>query len=316
MRGNIINRTKYLLLAGGVGAAKFVKGIASVVDQEDIAIVVNTGDDIDLFGLKICPDLDIITYTLAGVVDDQKGWGFQDESFNCLNILSKYYGIGWFNAGDKDLATHIFRTDLIAKGFNKYEATQAITQKLGIKARIVPMCNEEFQTYIQTPSGTMHFEEYFIKERCEPRVIKIEFRGNKNARPIKAIFDYIKSAERIIICPSNPIVSIGTILSVLGIKEALKNAHKKVIAISPIIKGATLKGPADKLMEALGHEASCVGVAKYYQDIISHFVIDSEDYDRKIEIDNLGIQAHCFDTIMKDQKKKEDLARFVLDLEL
>ena len=211
----------YVLLAGGIGAAKFIEGLAQVIKPELLKIIVNTGDDIELFGLHICPDLDIITYRLANLVDKEKGWGFVDETFNCLSILKKFYDTGWFNAGDKDLATHIYRTDLFKRGFNKAEATNLICQNLRVKSHLIPMCNESVETYITTPLGTMHFEEYFIKHQCKPKILNIEFKGIENANPVKNALEYIKRARKIIICPSNPIVSIGTILQVKGMKMNL-----------------------------------------------------------------------------------------------
>ncbi len=309
-----MNDNYYLILAGGVGAAKFIKGLANVIDPALLKIVINTGDDIELFGLKMCPDIDIITYTLANIVDKEKGWGFQDETFNCLSILKKYYGFEWFNAGDKDLATHIYRTDLFKKGFNKAEITSIICEKLGIKSQLIPMCNEDVQTFITTDFKKMHFEEYFIKYQCEPKIIDVQFQGIKKARPVNNILDYIKKAKKVLICPSNPIVSIGTILGVEGIKESLKNVKQKVIAISPIIEGATVQGPADKLMKYFGIKVSCVGVAKYYREIIGHFIIDKKDCKLKSEIEKLDIHTYCFDTMMVTLEKKKELAQFVIDI--
>ncbi len=306
----------YLLLAGGVGAAKFIKGMASIVDQKLMKIIVNTGDDIELFGLKICPDLDIITYTLAECVDDEKGWGFKDETFNCLSILNRFYDTGWFNTGDKDLATHIYRTDLLNQGLKKDEITLKIAKNLGIKAEIIPMCNESFETYIKTPLKTIHFEEYYIKERCKPEVLEVIYKGAKESSATSEILDYIKNAERIIICPSNPIVSIGTILQVIGIKEALAKVRHKVIGISPIIQGSPIKGPADKLMKYLNLEVSCIGVARYYKDIMGHFVIDERDRELKSEIEKLGVRVYFFDTLMTSQEKKEKLAQFIVNIKL
>lgn len=304
----------YLVLAGGVGAAKFIEGLVKVVDQEALKIIVNTGDDIELFGLKICPDLDIITYTIANLVDKAKGWGFADETFNCLEILKNFYETGWFNAGDKDLAIHIYRTDLFKRGFSKSAITRKICEKLGVKPLLIPMCDEPVETYIKTPTETIHFEEYFIKHQCNPEVMGVEYRGIEAAKPVEGVCEYIKKAKRIILCPSNPIVSIGTILRVSGIKEALMKVKEKVYAISPIIKGATVKGPADKLMRSVGLEVSCVGVAEYYKEFLGNFIIDNEDCNLKSKIDNLGINTYCFDTLMTNMEKKEALARFVVDL--
>ncbi len=306
----------YLILAGGVGAAKFIEGLANVINPALLKIVVNTADDIELFGLKICPDIDIITYTLANIVDTKKGWGIQDETFNCLNFLKNYYDFGWFNLGDKDLATHILRTDLFKQGYNKTEITSIICEKLGVKSQLIPMSNDEVQTFIVTSKKTMHFEEYYIKYQCEPKVLDVKFHGIDEAKPQKHILEYITNAKRVIICPSNPIVSVGTILSLCGIKEALKKVRQKVIAISPIIEGATVKGPADKLMRCLGLEVSCVGVAEYYEEILGHFIIDNKDCKLKPEIDELGIHTFCYDTIMDSIRKKNELAQFVIDIKI
>jgi LPPG:FO 2-phospho-L-lactate transferase len=304
----------YVVLAGGVGAAKLIEGLANVVDPSRLKIIINTGDDLELFGLKICPDIDIITYTLAGLVDKEKGWGFQDETFNCLHTLKRYYDQGWFNAGDKDLATHIYRTDLFKQGYSKTEITKLISKKLGVKAHLIPMCDENVQTFIDTDLGNMHFEEYYIKYQCKPQIRKVIYREIENATISDEIPRFIKLAKKIIICPSNPIVSIGTILNVPGFREILRNAKEKVYGISPIVQGATIKGPADKLMESLGIEVSCVGVAKYYQDILGSLVIDLKDCTNKNQIEQLGIKTSCFDTIMNSITKKKNLAQFVISV--
>jgi len=309
-----MSKKNYLVLAGGVGAAKFIEGLVNVVEPELLKIIVNTGDDIELFGLKICPDIDIITYTLANLVDKKKGWGFADDTFNCLNILKIFYESGWFNAGDKDLAIHIYRTDLLRQGLSKADVTKKICQNLGVEPEIIPMCNEDVETYIKTVFGTIHFEEFFIKYRCEPKILDIEFKGIEMANPIKRTLEYMKEAEKILICPSNPIVSIGTILKVKKMKEILSKFKNKVYAVSPIIQGSTVKGPADKLMKFKGFEVSCVGVAKFYQDILGHFVIDSRDSKLKDKIERLGVKTFCFDTLMTNLDKKIKLAQFVINL--
>ncbi|MHA2282461.1 MAG: 2-phospho-L-lactate transferase [Promethearchaeota archaeon] len=304
----------YLVLAGGVGAAKLIEGLTKVIDPGSLKIIVNTGDDIELFGLKICPDLDIITYTLADMVDKDKGWGFVDDTFNCLNVLKKFYDKGWFNLGDKDLAIHIYRTDLFNQGYTKAQITEKICHNLGVKAHIIPMCNEPVETYIKTPTEVIHFEEYFIKYRCEPEVLDVKFKGINEALPIKKTLQYIEKAKRIIVCPSNPIVSIGTILQVRNIRESLKKVKKKVFGISPIIEGTTVKGPADKLMKCIGLEVSSVGVANYYKDFLGHFIIDNKDCNLKPEIEKLGIKTYCYDTLMTNINKKRDLAHFLMSL--
>jgi LPPG:FO 2-phospho-L-lactate transferase len=304
----------YLVLAGGVGAAKLIEGLAKVVNPELLKIIVNTGDDIELFGLKICPDLDIITYTLADVVDKDKGWGFENDTFNCLNILKRFYDKGWFNLGDKDLATHIYRTDLFNKGYTKTQITEKICKNLGVKSHLIPMCNEPVETYIKTPTGVMQFEEYFIKYHCEPEVLDVEFKGVEEAVPIKETLEYIEKAKRIIICPSNPIVSIGTILLVKDIRKTLMKVKNKIYGISPIIEGRTVKGPADKLMECIGLEVSSVGVANFYKDFLGHFIIDNKDCKLKPRIEKLGIRAYCYDTLMTSLNKKRALANFLITL--
>ncbi len=307
-----MSKNHYVILAGGVGAVKFIEGLVQVVVPKLLKIIVNTGDDIELFGLKICPDLDIITYTLANLVDKSKGWGFVDETFNCLGILKKYYNTGWFNAGDKDLATHIYRTDLFNQGFNKAEITKKICKKLGVKPEIIPMCNEKVETYIKTSETNMHFEEYFIKHKCEPQILDVEFKGIDKAKPVEGVLEYIEEAKKIIICPSNPIVSIGTILQVKGIRESLIKVKSKVYAISPIIEGKAVKGPADKLMRSLDLEVSSLGVAKYYKEFLGNFVIDNKDCRLKPKIEKLGIRTFCFDTLMINLEKKKELAKFLI----
>ena len=310
----IVNKNKIVVLAGGVGAAKFIDGLCRIVDPERLVIIVNTGDDLELFGLKICPDIDIITYTLANVIDRDKGWGYMDETFNSLKLLEKYYDVGWFNLGDKDLATHILRTDLFNQGFSKSEITSIICRKLGIKSQVIPMCNEPVMTKIKTSSKEMHFEEYYIKYQCEPIISDFYFDGIDNANPVEDVITKIKEAVKIIISPSNPLVSIGTILSVKGIRDALRQIRKKVYGISPIIEGKVIKGPADKLMECLGYDVSCKAVAEIYKEILNNFIIDEKDSFLKPEIEHLGLNCYCFDTIMDNLEKKKALAKFVMNL--
>ena len=310
----MVNNNKIVVLAGGVGAAKFIDGLCTIVDPERLVIIVNTGDDLELFGLKICPDIDIITYTLANVIDRDKGWGFMNETFNSLKLLEKYYDIGWFNLGDKDLATHIFRTNLFNQGFSKSEITSIICNKLGVKSQVIPMCNESVITKIKTSSNEMHFEEYYIKYQCEPDILDFYFDGIDNASPVEGVITKIEEAEKIIISPSNPFVSIETILSVKGIRNALKRKREKVYGISPIVEGKVIKGPADKMMECLGYEVSCKAVAEIYKDILSNFIIDIKDSYLKPEIEQLGLNCYCFDTIMNNLEKKKSLAKFVMKL--
>jgi len=308
--------SKILVLAGGIGAAKLIRGLIEVLPQENFQIIVNTGDDIELFGLKICPDIDIITYTVANLVNENKGWGFKDESFTCLNILKKYYGFNWFNIGDKDAATHIFRTDLMSKGFSKSEATKKICDRLGVKCDIIPMTDTWVETHIITPRGDIHFEEYFIKYKTNIGIKDVIFRGIDQAKPVKGVLEKIKQAKKIIICPSNPIVSIKPILEIKGIRVALKEVKDKVIGVSPLIKGAPVKGPTDKLMKALNLEVSSFGIAKYYADILGHFIIDIRDEKFTSKIENLGIKTYLYDILMINLQKKVALAKYILNLDI
>ena len=293
-------KERYLLLAGGVGAARFIEGLINIVDQEKLDIIVNTGDDIELFGLYICPDIDIIIYTIANIVDKNKGWGISNDTFNCLHSLQNYYNINWFNLGDNDLATHIFRTEQYKRGFNKSEITKKICKKLGVSANIIPMCNEKVETYIDIAVKKVHFEEYFIKYKCKPEILGIDYRGISKAKPVEGVLKLIKSSKKIIICPSNPIASIGTILSIPQIKETLIKVKERVFGISPIVGGKAIKGPTEKFLRLFKIKCSCVGVADYYKSFLGHFIIDKRDNKVKSEIEKLGIKTYCFDTIMNN----------------
>jgi LPPG:FO 2-phospho-L-lactate transferase len=299
-------------LAGGVGAAKFLSGLVKLVRLKDLSIIVNTGDDIELYGLHISPDLDIVMYTLAGVVDRSKGWGLKEDTFNCLEALKKFSRETWFNLGDKDLATHIFRTSLLKNGRKLSEVTSEISQALGLHVLVLPMTDDRFETRIVTEKGTVHFEEYMVKRGARDRVLGVEFHGVENAEPAPGVIESIENAEMVIVCPSNPIVSIGTILSVKGIKDALKRTDAKKVAVSPIVAGAPIKGPADKLLKGLGFEVSAYSVAKLYLDFLDEFIIDSLDAAQKDDIEKLGIKVKVTNTIMGNMDDKIQLAKTVL----
>jgi LPPG:FO 2-phospho-L-lactate transferase len=299
-------------LAGGVGAARFLTGLLRIVKEDDVSVIVNTGDDIELFGLHISPDIDIVTYTLAGIVDEEKGWGIKGDTFQSLEMLKKLGLETWFSLGDRDLATHIFRTDLLKKGFTLSHVTNEICHALGLKVRILPMSNDKFETRIRIAEGSVHFEEYFVKRKSSEKVLGVEFVGVASAKPSPKVIDSIFDAALVIICPSNPIVSIGTILSVEGIRDALRKTSAKVTGVSPIVAGAPIKGPADKIMDGLGFEVSSFGVAKLYADFLDTFVIDNMDAGEKVRIENLGIQVKIANTIMKSLEDKVQLAEVVL----
>jgi LPPG:FO 2-phospho-L-lactate transferase len=299
-------------LAGGVGAARFLQGLVNIVPEKDITVIVNTGDDIELYGLHISPDLDIIMYTLAGIVDEEKGWGIRGDTFRCLDMLKRYGHETWFNLGDKDFATHIYRTHLLKKGLHISEVTKRLCQKLGLELKILPMTDDRFETKVVTVVGTMHFQEYLVKRRAQDEVIDVTFEGVEKARPAPGVVDSILNSDAIIICPSNPIVSIGTILSVKGIKSALEETEAKVAGISPIVGGSPIKGPADKLMRGLGLEVSASAVADLYRTFLDTFVIDQVDRAEKERIEGLGLNVVTTNTIMRDLKDKVHLARVTL----
>jgi len=301
-------------LAGGVGAARFLQGLVKLVPEENLTIIVNTGDDIELYGLHISPDIDIVMYTLSGIVDGEKGWGVKDDTFHCLETLQKYGSETWFKLGDRDLATHIHRTCLLRKGYKLSEVTAKLCQASGLKIRLIPMTDEKFTTFIVTDKGKMHFQEYLVKRGAQDKVINVEFEGAEKAKPAPGVVDSILNSEAIIICPSNPIVSIGTILSVKGVRKALRETKAEIIAISPIVGGSPIKGPADKLMSGLGLEVSAYGVAAFYKDFLDAFVIDNIDSAQKPRIEALGLKVAVTNTIMKTLEDKVELARVVLNI--
>jgi len=296
-------------LAGGVGAARFLQGLVHVIPPEEIVTIVNTGDDIEFYGLHISPDVDIVTYTLAGIVDEEKGWGMRGDTFNCLDMLRKYGYETWFMLGDKDLATHIHRTLLLKSGLKLSEVTEKIRKALGVKVKIIPMTNDKVQTKIVTSVGEMHFQEYLVKRKAQDPVLDVKFEGIERAEPAPGVIEAILNSDGIIICPSNPIVSIGPILSIKGVKEALKKTKAKIVAISPIVGGTPIKGPADKLMRGLGIKVSALGVAKIYRNFLDVLIIDNVDRDLKPKIEEIGIKVHVTDTIMRTLESKIKLAK-------
>jgi LPPG:FO 2-phospho-L-lactate transferase len=301
-------------LAGGVGAARFLTGLVKLVDSKDLSVIVHTGDDIELHGLHISPDIDIVAYSLAGIVDEEKGWGIKGDTFQFLEALRKFSFETWFNIGDRDLATHVFRTMRLKQGLTLTEVTAEITKALGLRFALLPMTDDKFETRIKTKQGSMHFEEYLIKRGAMDDVLGIEFSRAEEAKPSAGVIDAILNAELVIVCPSNPIVSIGTILSVKGVKEALKQTDARKVAISPIVGGAPIKGPADKLMKGLGLEVSSFSVAKLYSDFIDTIIIDNIDAAAKPKIENLGVKVKLANTVMNNLEDKVHLANAVLEV--
>ena len=301
-----------VVLAGGVGAARFLQGVVQVVPQERITVIANTGDDQVYYGLNISPDTDIVLYTLAGLVDEKNGWGIRNDTYQTMQQLTAYGNEDWFLLGDRDLATHIHRTNQLRQGKTLSEITEGLRKSLGLGLRVLPMSNDPIATHIQTPDGLIHFEEYLIKRRSADEVQNVVFVGAEKAKPAPGVITAIKEAEAILIAPSNPIVSIGSILAVPGIHDALHEASGMIVAVSPIVGGAPIKGPADKLMRGLGIEVSAVGVTRRYRDFLDFMVIDQQDAGRAGEIEDLGIPCIVTDTIMRDDESKAALARVVL----
>lgn len=301
-------------LAGGVGAARFLRGLMRVINPARLCIIVNTGDDEEFFGLYVSPDLDTVTYTLAGAVDHSKGWGLPEETFRCLSSLNRYYPSGtWFGLGDTDLATHLFRSDLLRKGKTLSQATAAITQAWQISATILPMSNDPVRTVVHTEAGALPFQEYFVKGRGEGLVQKVELRGSETAKTAPGVCEAIHTADLVILPPSNPIVSIGPILSLPGVRDALRETTAPIVAVSPLVAGKPIKGPADRLLRGLGIEVSASGVASMYQDFLDTFVIDLHDAQQRARLEEQGFSIIVTDTVMTDIDKSMALAQVIID---
>jgi LPPG:FO 2-phospho-L-lactate transferase len=302
-----------VVLAGGVGAARFLEGLVQVLPPEDLTIIVNTGDDMANFmGMYISPDVDIVTYTLAGIVDPEKGWGIKGDTFHALQALQKLGFDTWFSLGDQDLGTHLARTAMLQQGWSLSKATKAISELLGVRYQIIPMTNQWVPTRIVTDVGLVHFEEYLVKRKAQDAVEDVIFDGIDGAVPSPGILEAIEQAETIIVSPSNPIVSIGPILAVPGIKASIMKSDAVKVAVSPIIGGKPVKGPADKLMEGMGVEVSAVGVAQIYQEFLDIFVIDKEDQHLASQIKELDMKVVIEQTLMTSLQRKKKLAQTVL----
>ncbi|WEU40131.1 MAG: 2-phospho-L-lactate transferase [Candidatus Odinarchaeum yellowstonii] len=304
------------LLSGGVGGAKLVKGFYNILNKAVFNVICNTGDDLELFGLYICPDLDTVMYTLAGLVDEDRGWGVKNDTFHCLKALSECYGReNWFNIGDRDLATHIYRTELLAKGYSLTEVTRILCRNLGLeKVNLQPMSDDRVRTMVEVESNVyLSFQEYFVKRKCRDPVLNVVYEGVEKAKPGLNVLESIADSDIIIICPSNPIASIGPILAVKGVREKLKTAEGVKVAVTPIIQGAPLKGPADKFMSGVGLEVSAVGVAEYYKGLVDVFILDERDSHLKNRVEELGYTVHVTDTVMNSLSDKIRLSEFILE---
>jgi len=269
------------------------------VDPRRVNVVVNTGDDEHFYGLHVSPDVDTVIYTLAGVINREHGWGLEGESFNALDALGRLYGKPWFNLGDRDLATHLYRTERLHTGARLSDVTTELAQRFGVKSRILPMSDDRVHTFVKLKGRpAIPFQEYFVRGRARGAVEAIELRGAEKAKPTGEVFDAVKSAAAVVIAPSNPFVSIGPILALAGLRKTLKAVRNRVAAISPIVGGKTIKGPADKMMRGLGHEGSPLGIARLYRDIVGLMVIDVTDHRYLEPIRALGMNAIATDTVM------------------
>lgn len=300
--------TKIVALAGGVGGAKLAWGLAQTLTENELSVIVNIGDDFEHLGLWISPDLDTVTYTLAGVANNVSGWGRQDETWRCLSELKKFGQPDWFGLGDRDLALHLTRSQMMREGKSLTQATQKITQTLGIKHAVLPASNEHIPTMIHTKEmGVLAFQEYFVKNHCEPTMTRCEFKNVSKAKLTAESRKALEESDAVIFCPSNPWVSISPILDIEDTREII--SRKKSIAVSPIIGGKTIKGPAAKMYSEMGIEPSALAVAKHYQGLIRGIVIDVIDKAQVHEIERCGIIPFVTNTIMSDNPSRQKLAQ-------
>jgi LPPG:FO 2-phospho-L-lactate transferase len=299
-------------LTGGTGGAKLIEGLASVLDPAELTIICNTGDDAIFHGLYVAPDIDTIMYALAGLIDAERGWGIGGESFVVLQQLEKLGEQTWFNLGDKDLATHIVRTKLLGQGRKLAQIVDRIRRALGVTSKILPMSDDRIETRVTTRQGEMSFQEFFVKERWTPEVLAVDFAGVAQSRPAPGVLEAIRDAEGIIVCPSNPITSLGPILAVPGLRAALKETAARIIGVSPMIGATAISGPAHKLMLASGREPSASGVAKGYDDFLDAFLIAEEDSGLVQQIESLQMEVVCTNIQMPTRAEKQRLAREVL----
>ncbi len=303
---------KLTVLAGGVGAARFLEGVVQVLPQEDVTVISNTADDEDFFGLRVSPDIDIVIYTLAGAVDAAKGWGLAGETFQALESLKRFGYETWFNLGDGDLATLTHRTQMLRDGATLAEATRSVAEAFGLRLTLLPVSNDRIRTMVETDGGTLSFQEYFVKRRTEDAVRSVRFDGIERAAPAPGVIEAILDADAIAVAPSNPVVSIGPLLAVPGVRDALRETRAQVIGISPIIGGRTVKGPADRMMASLGMTPSAAGVAEAYRDFLDVLVIDEQDGALAGEIEATGVRCVVAPTIMRGPAEKRALAQVVL----
>ncbi len=300
-------------LAGGVGGAKLAAGLQDMLSPGALTVVVNTADDFDLWGLRICPDLDTVMYTLAGIANPQTGWGVEGESFGALAMLARYGEETWFKLGDRDLATHVLRTARLRAGEALTEIVTDLSAALGARGSILPMCDEPVATVLDTPDGQLEFQEYFVRRGQRDEVLGVKLRGIEHTRPTGAVLGALAGADVVVFCPSNPVVSIGPILAVPGMQKALVASRAPKIAVSPLIGGRALKGPADRMLDSLGYEVSATGVARIYEGLVDGMVVDKVDAGERAGIEALGMRVLVTDAIMRDAGDRVRLATEVVE---
>jgi len=299
-------------LAGGVGAARFLRGLVDVHPPDDITAIVNTGDDVTLHGLHISPDVDTVIYTLSDDVNPETGWGLRDESWRVMAELERRGGLTWFRLGDRDLGTHLYRTQRLAEGATLSAITASLAGSRGLGLRVLPMSDDRVETRVVVDGAEIGFQEYFVHRQHSVAVDSVRFAGVESARPAAGVLDAIGAADAVIVCPSNPVVSIGPILAVPGVRDALVARREHTVAVSPIIAGAALKGPADRMMTELGMEPSVVGVARLYAPFACTLVVDIADADRAADVEAEGMECVVTPTIMTGPPEAAALARAVL----
>jgi LPPG:FO 2-phospho-L-lactate transferase len=299
-------------LAGGVGGAKLAQGLQMALPDGALSVVVNTADDFHLWGLHISPDLDTVMYTLAGLANRAQGWGLEGDTWQGMEMLSRYGRDTWFRLGDMDTMTHVLRTQMLREDRTLTEVTRDLVSHLGVPSTILPMCDERVETLVQTPEGSLDFQEYFVRRRHADTVTGVLFRGIAYSQPTAEALAAIAGAEAIVFCPSNPIVSIGPILAVPGLRDALLASPAPRVAVSPIVGGAALKGPAASMLESLGHEVSAFGVSEIYAGLVDGMIIDRVDEMLAPRIESLGMSVEIADTVMKDEGDRRALAETAL----
>jgi len=299
-------------LAGGTGAAKLLRGLASARPRHELTVIGNTGDDAEIWGLHVSPDLDTVMYALAGRLDAMRGWGVADDTFRCLEAMGDLGAETWFNLGDRDLATHLYRTRALGDGTPLSAVTAELCRRLGVAARILPMSDDPVRTRVRTPDGWLSFQEYFVREKAQVRVLDVEYAGAAASRPAPGVLEAIHEADLLVVCPSNPVTSVGPVLAVPGMAQALAAARCRVVAVSPIVGGAAVSGPAGELMRARGLPVSPVGVAAAYAPWLGTLVIDRSDAARVLELERLGVRAVLADILMTDRDREIALAQLML----